>query len=262
VREADITATFGPAPGDRTTLSKASSRTIDAIYQHPLSHNLEWSDVVALFEKLGTVDQKHHNDITFGIAGEHHRVRKPHGKDLTADDVMAFRHMLTRAGWALPEKSELKHEALGAPGATSRPATPVAADAARPALLAVVEHHETRIYHLNIDAADVADHVILPYDPHHFLHHLTHKDESAERGQRAPESHVFYEEIAQALLPAGRIVLVGHGKGHSNAAHHLAEYLREHHHETFLKIVSETIADSSSLTVPQLLVLGRRTLTA
>jgi hypothetical protein len=106
VEEAAITATFEAAHCDRKTLSKTNRATLDALYQHPLAHNLEWSDVVALFEKVGTVDRKGHVEVAFGIAGEHHRVRKPHAKDLTTDEVMTFRHMLTRAGWLPQAKPE------------------------------------------------------------------------------------------------------------------------------------------------------------
>ncbi len=73
MEEANVTAIFSPTPGDRETLSKTNRLTIDTLYRHPLAHNLEWSDVIALFEKLGTVDQKSHNQIAFGIGGEHHR---------------------------------------------------------------------------------------------------------------------------------------------------------------------------------------------
>ena len=106
--EAQVTATFGARKGDPATLSKTSRRTIAALYQHPLSHNLEWTDVVALFEKLGTVEHKPHQDMNFAIAGEHHRITRPHRKDLTTAEVMQFRHMLSRAGWspeAAPEQA-------------------------------------------------------------------------------------------------------------------------------------------------------------
>ena len=130
-----------------------------------------------------------------------------------------------------------------------------------PDLLIAVEHHEARLYQLDIRSADLVDQVIKPYDPHHVLHHLSHKDQSRERGQRAPEDHTFYERIAQAASLGGRIVVVGHGEGHSNAAHHLLEYVQQHHPELFQKMVCDVVADLSSLTAPQLLALGRRALT-
>ena len=246
----EITAKFEPEPGDRTALSKASRATLEKLYQHPLAHNLEWLDVVALFTRLGTVEHKSHNDIAFGIAGEHHVMRKPHNKDLTAAEVMEFRHILSRAGWS-PALSPQ-------PGAEPDEAGPNATPA--PDVLVVVEHREARLYQLEIRSADSLGHVIRPYDPHHFLHHLAHKDQSRERGQRAPEDRSFYRRIAEAVVPAGRIVLIGHGEGHSNAAHHLTEYLRLHHPETFQKVTCEVVADLSSLTPPQLLALGHRAL--
>ena len=254
MEEAEIIATFGPAAGDRATLSKASRMTMEALYQHPLSHNVQWSDVVALFAKLGTVDHKSSNEIAFSIGGKRHQVRKPHSKELTAADVMAFRHLLSRSGWSPEATSE-----PGVAADTSyRDATAIPVP---PDLLVVVEHHKAKLYHLDIRSADLADHVIRPYDPHHFLQHLSHKDQSREQGQRTPEDHAFYERIAQAISPNGRIVLIGHGKGHSNVAHHLTEYLRLHHPETFQEVVCEVVADLSSLTAPQLLNFGRRALT-
>ena len=127
-------------------------------------------------------------------------------------------------------------------------------------LMVVVDHHEAQLYRLSVHSADPVDDVILPYDPHHFLHHLAHKDQSRERGQRTSEDPSFYERIAQAIAPARRVVVVGHGKGHSDAAHHLIEHLKLQHPPIFQKLTPEVAADLSSLTPPQLLVIGRRAL--
>jgi hypothetical protein len=250
VTAADINVTFSAPAGERAQLSKACLATIDAIYRHPLSHNLEWSAVIALFTKLGTVQQKSSNEMAFEIGGAHHVVRKSHTKDLTTEEVMAFRHMLTRAGWSPAPAAAV----TAGPGASGEPAA-TAED-----LLVVVDHHEARLYHLDVRSSDPVDDVILPYDPHHFLHHLAHKDRSRERGQRATEDPGFYSRIAEAVVSSGRIVVVGHGEGHSNAAHHLIDYLKLHHPETRRKVTCEVVADLSSLTPAQLLVLGRRAL--
>ena len=172
---ANINATFGPVQGDRSTLSNSCRATLHAIYQHPLSHNLEWPDVIALFAKLGTVEHKSNNEFVFSIGGEHHLMRKAHGKNLPADDVVEFRHMLTRAGWS-PETAKSMSGIIS-------PSVP----AGLPDVLVAVDHREARIYQLDVAAADQANHWIRPYDPHHFLHHLSHKDQSRERGQHEPE---------------------------------------------------------------------------
>jgi hypothetical protein len=255
VEEPSIDVTFGPPAADPRTLSKASRKTLQLLFRHPIAHNLEWTHVVALFERLGTVDQKSHNEMLFGIGGEHHRVHKPHSKDVTVDELLEFRRMLTRAGWSPETVAE-------ADAGENSSRTESAVIPTPPDLLVVVAHHEARIYHLDLQSAETRAHVIRPYDPHHFRHHLTHKDLSRERGQRAPEDPSFYESLAEAIASARAIVVVGHGDGHSNAADRLIDFLRLHHPDTYQKVAREVGADLSSLTPPQLLVLGRRALSS
>lgn len=254
LKEVEVTVTFRPVHSDWTTLSRTSRGTIEALYQHPMSHNLEWSGVVALFEKLGTVDYKAHNEIAFGISGEHHRVRRPHSKDLTAPEVLTFRHMLTRAGWA-PASPAAKTGAAKA-------GTPAANTVEAFDLLVVVDHHEARLYVLDVRSADPVDHVIRPHDPYHRLHHVSHNDQAREKFQRTPEDNAFDQSIAQALMLARSIVVIGHGTGRSNAAHQLIGFLHQRHPDTANKVMREVVADLSSLTAPQLLNLGRYALTA
>ena len=130
-------------------------------------------------------------------------------------------------------------------------------DPTAPNLLIVVDHHGAKIFQVDVTSKDASEHVIRPYDPHHFLHHLVHKDQLREQGQRAPEEPAYYEEIAQAAAAGGRIVVVGHGTGKSDAAHHLTQYLRSHHNETYQRIVREVVADVSSITPLQLLIWPR-----
>jgi hypothetical protein len=56
-------------------------------------------------------------------------------------------------------------------------------------------------------------------------------------------------------------VIVGHGAGKSNAAHHLTDYLRAHHPDAYRRIAREVTADLSSVTPAQLLVIAREALT-
>jgi hypothetical protein len=246
MEEVDTPPSEGRSAGDRPTLSKTGRRTLEALFRHPIAHNLEWADVVALMRKIGSVEHKSNNETSLRIGAQHQLFRTPRVKDLTVDEVMELRHFLARAGWAprtAPER----------PDPSISPA---------PDLLVAVEHHQARLYRLDLRSADPSNHVIRPYDPHNFLHHLTHKDQSRERGQRAAEDPSFYERISGALAAAGRIVVVGHGKGHSNAARHLIEWLRSHHAETSQKVVGEVEVDLSATTEAQLLDLGRRALSA
>ena len=229
---------------DRSAVTGANRGTLDAIFRHPLAHNLEWRDVVALFEKLGEVEEKSNSEFVFQVLGEEHLMHKPHTKDLTTPQVIEVRHFLLRAGWS--------------PDSEPQPSAPPLS--AAPALMIVLDHHGAKIYHVDVTHDDASQHEIRPYDPHHFLHHLTHKDQSHERGQRVPEEPQFYEQIAQAVAAGGRIVVVGHGEGKSNASDHLIEYLRIKHNETYRRVVPEVVVDLSSTTPPQLLDIARRAL--
>jgi hypothetical protein len=124
-------------------------------------------------------------------------------------------------------------------------------------LLIVIDHHEARLFAADLPAQGAGELDIRPYDPHHFLHHLTHKDQPREHGQRAHEDATFYERIAREAGPARRLIIIGHGTGHSDAAHHLAAYLAEHHAETAQKICAALTADLSRITDPELLAMAR-----
>jgi hypothetical protein len=224
-----------------STIKGKHRHTLEALFAHPLSHNLPWSHVVALINEIGSCVEKSNGEFVLEVAGKRHMMRKPHNKDLTSSEVMDLRHFLMQAGWS--------------PDAPSQPA--VHPDPAAPSLLIVVDHHGTKIFDVDVSPADASEHVIKPYDPHHFLHHLVHKDQLKEQGQRAPEEPAYYEKIAAAVALAGKIVVVGHGTGKSNAAHHLTEYLKSHHRETYQRVVREIDADLSSITTPQLLALAR-----
>ncbi len=227
-----------------SSLTGVNRRTLDEIFRHPLAHNLEWRNVVALFEKLGEVEEKSNSEFVFQVLGEEHLMRKPHSKDLTTSQVLEVRHFLSRAGWSADSQPQ--------PGASPSPA---AHD-----LMIVLDHHGAKIYRVDVTNDDVSQHEIRPSDPHHFLHHLTHKDQSHERGQRAPEEPAYYEQIAEGLAAGGRIVVVGHGEGKSNAADHLIDYLRTKHDGIYRRVVREAAADLSSVTPPQLLDIARQVL--
>lgn len=222
-------------------LSGADMRTYEALFAHPIAHNLKWHDVVHLLEKLGRVTEKSNHEHAAQIGRGQHVMRRPHGKGLTGSEVMDLRYFLS-ANFAVPDRSE----------------EPVSAGFGMAAnLLVVIEHHQARIFTVKVRGEDSEKHVIRPYDPHHFLHHLTHKDQPRERGQRAHEDATFYERISQALVNAGSILVIGRGTGKSDAADHLMAYIREHHAETAKKLLTELTVDLSHITEPQLLAMAR-----
>jgi len=235
---------------DRPTLAEENRLTLDAMFSHPLPY-LGWSKVVALFDVMGTVERRAGDEFAFRIGGEHCIVRKPNNEDLSAAEVVHLRHLVERAGLAPDPSLPASHPS---PEPPDLPAVP--------GLLVAMDHHGAKVFQIDVNAADPIEHTIKPYDPHGFLHHLTHKDQSREHGQRAAEDPAFYEQIAQAVAAGGHVVVVGHGHGHSDAAHHFVEYLQMHHKDVYGRTLTEVAADLSNLTDPQLLDIGRRALRA
>jgi hypothetical protein len=226
--------------GDLSVLSTTDRRTLEALFRHPVAHNLAWGDVLGLFQRGGSAVETLHDSFELAIGDAKENFHRPRDKQLSGEEVTRLRHFVTRSGWLAGSKDS------------------PAADRAAHDLLVVVEHHQARLWRIDIAGADKTSRVIEPYDPHHFLHHLEHRDQLHEQGQRAPEEPAWYAEIAAALSGAGRIVVIGHGTGHSNAAHHLTAYLRRLHTETAAHVVGCLTADLSALTPPELLDLASR----
>jgi hypothetical protein len=209
-----------------------------------MPHNLEWRDVMSLFAAVGTVEERANSGFVLGYGDETHVMRKPHHKDMTTDEVIELRKFARQAG--------LSVERHGLP--------PSHHDPLAPALLVAIDHHEARVFRVDMASNDVSEQSIQPYDPHHFLHRLHHKDQDRERGQRSPEDITYYARIAAAVAQGGRIVVVSNGTGESNAGDHLVAYLRKHHRDVYERVVHELVADLSKETPHQLLALAREAL--
>jgi hypothetical protein len=73
--------------------------TLEQVFRHPNSHNVEWHRVLSLLSALGDVDHEHEGRVRV-IIGERTVVVHPKGKDLGDDDLVHLRHLLTEAGLA------------------------------------------------------------------------------------------------------------------------------------------------------------------
>jgi len=216
-------------------------RTLEAVFRHPVPGNLAWSDALHLVERLGTTAQEPNGRLQFAIGTHKHVFHRPHAKAMTPEEITQLRKFLEAAG-ITPESADV----VDKEGA--------AADSAPTDMVVAVDHHEARLF--TIEGTSESGRRLRPYDPHHFLHHLAHKQERELRGQREPEEPSYYAEIVTALAPARRIVLLGHGTGNSNAAAHLGQVLRAKRPDIYQRIVAMKAVDLSAITEPQLLALA------
>jgi hypothetical protein len=80
-------------------LNNHHRNTLRQIFQHPVSHNIEWHAVVSLLEAIGSVVE-HRDDmvaVTVGSATEFFDV--PAQKDIDTQTVVDLRRMLSSAGY-------------------------------------------------------------------------------------------------------------------------------------------------------------------
>ena len=68
------------------------------VYAHPVAHNLTWHEVRTLLDAVGEVEEKHNGSWRITIGGQPEVFHSNHGKELTTEQVMDLRRMLTAAG--------------------------------------------------------------------------------------------------------------------------------------------------------------------
>jgi hypothetical protein len=161
-------------------------------------------------------------------------IHKPHGNHLDARQVSDLRHYFALSG-IFPKTPY---------------GTPAAAEATSVDVVAVIDHHGAKLYRIHLSSDQRAE-AVAPCEPHHFLHHLHHRDEAREKGQRPPEDVTFYDRIAEALRDVDRIVLLSHGTGLSNASILLAERSKKHHPGIYTRIVKQAEVKTSAMTEPK-----------
>jgi hypothetical protein len=80
-------------------LDNRHRNTLRQIFEHPVSHNIEWHAVASLLEAVGTVDVHHDGKVTVQVGSEREILEPPTGKDIDEQMVLDLRRMLTRAGY-------------------------------------------------------------------------------------------------------------------------------------------------------------------
>jgi len=206
-------------------------RTYKAIFQHPVSHNLGWHDVHALFRHLGQVQEEPNGNLKVTRNGQTLVLHPPRTKDVAdTDELMALRHFL--------ERSEKSAE-------TDKKATH---------WLLVIDHREARIYRSEMHGAIPQQ--ILPHAPEDYFRHA-HNSKDFSRGKEKPDPNSFFEPVAQALQAAGQILILGTGTGTSSEMDQFVAWLKLHHLELAKRIIGSLVVDEHHLTEGQLLAKAR-----
>jgi hypothetical protein len=72
--------------------------TVEKIFQHPVSHNIQWHDVLSLLEGVAVVDEGHDGRYKVTLGDETETLDAPRGSDVDEQMVIDLRRMLKGAG--------------------------------------------------------------------------------------------------------------------------------------------------------------------
>lgn len=80
-------------------LSNHHRNTLRQLFQHPVSHNIEWRAVLSLLEAIGSVDENRDGKAAITLGSNTEFLDPPVHKDIDARTVVDLRRMLSSAGY-------------------------------------------------------------------------------------------------------------------------------------------------------------------
>jgi len=73
--------------------------TLRQLFQHPVSHNIEWRAVVSLLQAVGSVVEHHDGMVAVTVGSTTEFFDPPAQKDIDTQAVVDLRRMLSAAGY-------------------------------------------------------------------------------------------------------------------------------------------------------------------
>lgn len=219
-------------PQTGTMPAGAHQSTYDAIFQHPLSRNLQWRDVRVMLMAMADTAEEHDGTLKVTRNGQTLVLHAPVRKGFSdVHELMNIRHFLETSGAASAQ----------------------AADEAN--LLVVIDHCQARVYKTELHGS-LPRHIV-PDGLHDDARHLHYVGDDSN-GQRKPERKSYYQAVADALRGAKTILVFGSGTGASSAMDQLIAALQLHHRELAQRVVGSIVLDQGHMSDDQLLARARQ----
>jgi hypothetical protein len=215
-----------------TTLHGSLLRTHNTIFQHPISHNLEWRHVHDLLRHIADVQEEHNGNLKVNRNGESLILRPSSHKDVAdKEELMALRHFLQRSETRQPARDEKPSH-----------------------WLLVIDHHAARLFRSEMHGA--IPQKLTPHEPDRYFRH-EQNSQNLSRGKVRPDPNSFFEPVAKVLEAVGQILIFGTGTGKSSEMDQFVSWLKLHHPELAKRIMGSLVVDESHLTDGQLLEKAR-----
>lgn len=212
------------------TMNSNIQRIYDQVFQHPMTHNLEWKDVRSLFESLGEVEDEKNSNVKVSVSGQVIVFDSPSHSDIVSpEQINKIRHLIRSVS-----VSDAKEEGLH--------------------MLLVIDHKEAKVYQTEMKGS-----VPETIKPHNSLGHEGHvhsKHDFRDHVEK-PNHKEYFEAVTSRLKDAEKILIFGEGEGSSNTMDLFVTWLTEHHKPLSLRILAAVKVDLSHMTEGQLLARSR-----
>jgi hypothetical protein len=80
-------------------LTPRHRETLQKIFTHPTSGNVEWREVTSLLEAIGSTPHERNGKVTVALGSQTTVLQRPRGKDVDEQMIVDLRRMLTAAGF-------------------------------------------------------------------------------------------------------------------------------------------------------------------
>ena len=80
-------------------LSNHHRNTLRQLFQHPVSHNIEWHAVMSLLEAVGSTVEQHAGKVAVTVGSQTEFFDPPAHKNIDTQTIVDLRRMLTNAGY-------------------------------------------------------------------------------------------------------------------------------------------------------------------
>jgi hypothetical protein len=89
----------GDRVGTPEHLNSHQRDTLAQVFNHPLSHNIEWHSILSLLNAVATVQETHKGHVLATIEGESETFDPLRHKDIDAEQLAHLRRLLRKAGY-------------------------------------------------------------------------------------------------------------------------------------------------------------------
>lgn len=226
-------------------MKQQHARTLQAVFSHPLHHDLRISDTEALLLHLGI--QVNH------LSNNRLNLQAPSGSTLVLHAASGLHHPFLNEDGVLRLRRFLRQEGISPEHPFANEPHPRGNQAKR--LVVHLDHRGAQLWWL--DGNEIEKTTLQAHGLWSSHQRLSHRHDRDVAGQRAPVDNEYLNNLSEMIIEADHSLLIGHGHGQSDMRKLLKQHLQKHHPEA-LKRVEIAMIDDTASSDAELLTIARK----